>query len=113
MTRSPPSSDTGAFLICTLYTIKADGNDIAKAFHAVLPTSFNAAQGDAYPGYPGMVVREVDGERSVQAMTWGFPLPQRSKKTGRPIKPKPVNNIANLSSGMWRRIAPLARHRAA
>jgi putative SOS response-associated peptidase YedK len=30
----------------------------------------------------------------------------KSKKTGQPIKPKPVNNIADLTSGMWRTIAP-------
>ena len=40
-----------------------------------------------------MVVREAEGVR-VQSMVWGFPRPMKSKKTGLPIKPKPVNNIA-------------------
>jgi putative SOS response-associated peptidase YedK len=44
-------------------------------------------------------------------MTWGFPLAQKSKKTGQPIKPKPVNNIADLTSFMWRFFAPRAEHR--
>ncbi len=64
-----------------------------------------------YPGAPGMVVREADGGRVVQAMTWGFSLPQKSNKTGLPIKPKPVNNIADLSSLMWRHIKPRPEHR--
>jgi putative SOS response-associated peptidase YedK len=58
-----------------------------------------------------MVVREAKGGRVLESMTWGFPLPQKSKKTGLPIKPKPVNNIADLSSFMWRFIAPRPEHR--
>jgi putative SOS response-associated peptidase YedK len=73
--------------------------------------SFNAAPGDVYPGGPGMVIREADGQRIVQAMTWGFPLAQKSKKTGLPIKPKPVNNIADLNSFMWRFIVPRPENR--
>ena len=34
-----------------------------------------------------MVVREADGGRVLESMTWGFPLPRKSKKTGFPIKP--------------------------
>jgi len=97
--------------MCNLYTVNVSAADIADAFKARMPTAFNAAQGDVYPGAPGMVVREADGGRVVQAMTWGFPLPQKSKKTGLPIKPKPVNNIADLSSFMWRHIAPRPEHR--
>jgi putative SOS response-associated peptidase YedK len=68
-------------------------------------TQLNAPE-EVVPGYPGMVVREEAGERILQSMVWGFPLPQKSKKTGLPIKPKPVNNIADLTSGMWRNLAP-------
>ena len=37
-------------------------------------------------------------------MVWGFPLVLKSKKTGKPLKPKPVNNTrANkLDTFMWR-----------
>jgi putative SOS response-associated peptidase YedK len=37
-------------------------------------------------------------------MTWGFPLTLKSKKTGLPLKPKPVNNTRadKLDSFMWR-----------
>jgi putative SOS response-associated peptidase YedK len=65
----------------------------------------------AYPGGPGMVAREQGGQRILQGMTWGFPLPLKSKVTGQPIKPKPVNNIADLTSFMWRFVAPRQEHR--
>ncbi|HEY0114570.1 MAG TPA: SOS response-associated peptidase family protein [Allosphingosinicella sp.] len=97
--------------MCNLYRTKASAEEIAALFRATIPTAFNAPPGDVYPGGPGMVVREQDGQRIVQGMTWGFPLAQKSKKTGQPIKPKPVNNIADLSSFMWRFIAARPEHR--
>lgn len=53
-----------------------------------------------FPGYPGLVVAQ--GE--VRVMSWGFPLKQVSKKTGKPIKPKAVTNTRDdkLSTGFWR-----------
>jgi putative SOS response-associated peptidase YedK len=71
---------------------------VGDCLRAQIPLAFNAPSGDVYPGGPGIVVREQDGERILQGMTWGFPLPLKSKKTGQPIKPKPVNNIAELQS---------------
>ncbi|MGZ8998025.1 MAG: SOS response-associated peptidase, partial [Allosphingosinicella sp.] len=85
--------------------------EIAAHFRAQIPMPFNAGDGEVYPGGPGLVVREADGQRILQSMTWGFPLVMKSKKTGLPIKPKPVNNIADLSSFMWRFVAPRAEHR--
>jgi putative SOS response-associated peptidase YedK len=37
-------------------------------------------------------------------MTWGFPLVIKSKKTGLPLKPKPVNNAREdkLANTFWR-----------
>jgi putative SOS response-associated peptidase YedK len=37
-------------------------------------------------------------------MTWGFPLVLKSKKTGAPLKPKPVNNTREdkLGTPFWR-----------
>jgi putative SOS response-associated peptidase YedK len=97
--------------MCNLYRTKTAPAEIASLFRATIPLNFNAGPGDVYPGGPGMVVREADGQRVLESMTWGFPLPQKSKKTGLPIKPKPVNNIADLSSFMWRFIAPRPDHR--
>lgn len=97
--------------MCNLYTTKASADEVASAFRARKPANSNVAEGDVYPGGPGLVVREDGGERIVQAMTWGFPLAQKSKVTGQPIKPKPVNNIADLTSFMWRFIAARPEHR--
>jgi putative SOS response-associated peptidase YedK len=97
--------------MCNLYTSKASAAEVASAFRARISTNFNAGEGEVYPGGPGMVVREEDGGRILQSMTWGFPLAQKSKKTGEPIKPKPVNNIADLTSFMWRFVAPKPEHR--
>ena len=46
-----------------------------------------------------MVVRKENGQRIMQSMTWGWPL--RLKTMAPTSKPKPVNNIANLSKNMW------------
>lgn len=97
--------------MCNLYTTKAPTNQVAESFNAELPFGTNVSGGDLYPGGPGLVVREQGGKRILQSMTWGFPLQQKSKKTGQPIKPKPVNNIADLKSFMWRFIAPKPEHR--
>lgn len=97
--------------MCNLYTSKKSAAEIAAHFRAQMPFAFNAGDGEVYPGGPGLVVREADGQRIVQQMTWGFPLAMKSKKTGLPIKPKPVNNIADLSSFMWRFVAPKPEHR--
>lgn len=97
--------------MCNLYTTKASAAEIASAFGARMTINFNAGEGEVYPGGIGMVVREDAGERVLQSMTWGFPLAQKSKKTGQPIKPKPVNNIRELSSFMWRYVAPRPENR--
>jgi putative SOS response-associated peptidase YedK len=97
--------------MCNLYTTRKSAAEIAAHFQAKIPSLFNAGQGEVYPGGHGIVVREREGERILQSMTWGFPLAQKSKKTGQPIKPKPVNNIADLTSFMWRFVAPKPEHR--
>ena len=62
--------------MCNLYTTKAGSSDIAAAFNSRLPADTNVTSGEVYPGGPGFVVREQDGERVIQAMTWRFPLAQ-------------------------------------
>ncbi len=90
--------------MCNLYTARKSAAEVARWFSAKVPTPFNSPD-ETVPGYPGMVVREQEGERILQSMTWGFPLAQKSKRTGLPIKPKPVNNVADLTKPMWRGIA--------
>ena len=59
-----------------------------------------------YPRYQAPVVRlGPDGARELVPMHWGFLLPQVSKKTGKPILPKAVNNARDdkvQSSPFWR-----------
>lgn len=54
---------------------------------------------EGYPGYPGLVV--TNGE--LRSIVLGFPLTLKSKKTGQPLKPRPVNNARaeKLDSFMW------------
>ncbi len=58
---------------------------------------------ETYPGYPGMVIRNVDGKRVAQQMNWGFPLRLKSMKPT--SKPKPVNNARDdkLMTPFWRK----------
>lgn len=90
--------------MCNLYTNRASAAEIADLFDASVMANFNAGPGEVYPGRSGMVVRKESEARIVQSMTWGFPLAQKSKKTGLPLKPKPVNNARadKLDSFMWK-----------
>jgi putative SOS response-associated peptidase YedK len=85
--------------VCNLYTVRKSIAEVAAFFGATAPAaSFNTPE-ESYPGSPGMVVREAEGERVVQSMTWGFPLRLKTMKPG--SKPKPVNNIADVTKNMW------------
>jgi putative SOS response-associated peptidase YedK len=89
--------------MCNLYTVRKSREEVAAHFRARTPdVAFNAPE-ETLPGYPGMVVREVDGERVLQSMTWGFPLRLKSMKPT--SKPRPVNNIAGLRKSMWKGLA--------
>ena len=95
--------------MCNLFRLDASSDVVAAAFHAKKPANINVSAGEVYPGGPAMVIREDAGDRVLQQMTWGFPLKLKSMKAG--SKPKPVNNIADLDSFMWRFIAPRAENR--
>jgi len=84
--------------MCNLYRMTAPAEAVAGLFRATTGAAPNFAA-EVYPGYPGLVV--ADG--AVRAMNWGFPLVLKSKKTGAPLKPKPVNNTREdkLHTGFW------------
>lgn len=88
--------------MCNLYRTRSAIAEVAQTF-AARPLPFNAAE-EVYPGYPGMVVRADAGERVLQSMAWGFPRHEVSKKTGKPLKPRPVNNARDdkLRGPFWR-----------
>lgn len=83
--------------MCNLYRMRQSVAEVAALFRVNEGSDTNAG-GMVYPGYPGVVVTDT-----VQTMTWGFPLTLRSKRTGEPLKPKPVNNARTdkLDSRMW------------
>ena len=59
-----------------------------------------------FPRGDAPVVRRAEnGARELVPMHWGFPMPQRSKRTGEPILPRAVNNARDdklASSPFWR-----------
>jgi len=73
--------------------------EVAGLFNAA-PAAASNAPGEIYPGYPGLVV----ANGSIRSMVWCFPLSLKSKKSGQPLKPKPVNNARTdkLSQFFWR-----------
>ncbi|WP_188819669.1 SOS response-associated peptidase [Novosphingobium indicum] len=85
--------------MCNLYRMSAAVDEIAHLFerHAAAGANFGS---EVYPGYPGLV---VEGD-SIRTMSWGFPLSLKSKRTGKPLKPKPVNNTREdkLHTAFWR-----------
>ena len=88
--------------MCNLYTERLSAAEVAAHFGVANPIQSNAGE-EVYPGTPGVVVREQEGARVMQSMTWGFPL--RLKGMSPTAKPKPVNNIADLSKPMWKGLA--------
>ncbi|TCI00779.1 DUF159 family protein [Roseococcus sp. SYP-B2431] len=85
--------------MCNLYTVRQNPAAIAAFFGVTAPrASFNTPE-ESYPGGPGLVVREADRQRMLQSMVWGFPLRLKTMKPG--SKPKPVNNIADVTKNMW------------
>ncbi len=78
--------------MCNLYTNKTMPQEVADLFGATSDRGYNVAD-EVYPGYSGLVVREEAGERILKSMTWGFPRHTVNKRTGKPNKPQPVNNL--------------------
>lgn len=85
--------------MCNLYRMNTRTAEIANLFGRPVAAGVNFAA-EIYPGYPGLVAEGA----SVRAMSWGFPLVLKSKKTGAPLKPKPVNNAREdkLATPFWR-----------
>ena len=85
--------------MCNLYTVRKSAAEVAAHFGVSAPPAEFNSPTETLPGYPGMVVREADGQRILQSMVWGFPLRLKTMKPE--SKPKPVNNIADVNNGMW------------
>jgi putative SOS response-associated peptidase YedK len=95
--------------MCNLYANTTTQEAMRQLFN-VRPTDDRlgnfAPLAAIYPRYDAPVVRVGnDGARELTAMHWGFVLPQVSKRTGKPIQPKAVNNARDdklASSRFWR-----------
>ena len=85
--------------MCNLYTVKKSVDEIAAFFGVAASGNRPNVPEELYPGAPGLVVREEDGTRLLESMVWGFPLRLKTMKPN--AKPIPVNNIAELTKGMW------------
>lgn len=85
--------------MCNLYRISQSAAEIAQLFN-VRTTAVSNVPERVYPGLPGLVVTDDE----VRSMVWGFPLVLKSKRSGAPLKPKPVNNARTdkLGGYFWR-----------
>lgn len=92
---------------------RGDTHMVLNLFKARPGARFNEGPLQTHPAQPGTVIRLEDGERVLEQMTWGFPLAQKSKKTGLPLKPKPVNNARfdKLDTFFWKWTAADPKHR--
>jgi putative SOS response-associated peptidase YedK len=95
--------------MCNLKKLAAQTKEVADLFGAI-DKSGNAGPGEVYPGQIGLVVTQKVGTRTLEPMTWGFPLvtaDMRARATakGSIPRPKPVNNarMDNMGSPFWRR----------
>jgi len=105
--------------MCNLYNLKVDRLDFdAFARAAADPADRMAVEKDyAAPGKPGHVIREVDGQRVLSSMIWGFPGDKRPRKTA--AKPgqspwiwdKYYTNARNLRLGLWKPWVSSPAHR--
>ena len=79
-----------------LTTVRKSSAEVARHFQVRTPpdVALNVPE-ETLPGYPGMVIREADGERVLESMVWGFLLRLIGMKPD--SEPRPVNTIADLS----------------
>ena len=84
-------------LMRQLFNVRADNDQLGNAepLTAIFPK-----------GTAPIVALDDDCNRVLRNTHWGYVLPQTSKKTGKPIQPKAVNNARDdklRSSPFWKR----------
>jgi putative SOS response-associated peptidase YedK len=81
--------------MCNRYRMTAKQSELASKFgFNITPEPGRLPPPELFPKRPAYVVREQEGARVLDVMTWGFPPPM----TGR----APVTNVRNLASPFWR-----------
>ncbi len=95
--------------MCNRYQ-QAAIEEATEALNAIIATPFNVGHDIIHPQTPGLVVKQLNGQRVLANMIWGFPLiladaRERATAKGTAVKPKPVNNARTnkLSTGFWNR----------
>lgn len=95
--------------MCNLYTVRKSVQEVAAHFGVKVPTDLPNISDEIYPGSPGLVAREQDGNLVLQSMTWGRPhRPRGMKETSKPIA---VNNIAEIDGFFWKKLAEDPKNR--
>ncbi|MEL7113011.1 MAG: SOS response-associated peptidase [Pseudomonadota bacterium] len=93
--------------VCNLYSNTMPPDAMVRLFKVKRSKIGNQPPLPAiFPRYDAPVVRlGEDGERELVTMHWGFLMPQVSKKTGKPILLKAINNARDdklTTSSFWR-----------
>ena len=97
--------------MCNLYSCRAPQAELRELFDVDPSRDRLGNLGPLpaiFPRANAPVVRRAeddDGARELVPMHWGFPMPQRSKRTGEPILPRAVNNARDdklAASPFWR-----------
>jgi len=85
--------------MCNRYRLTADQAAIAARYGVAMSAPFDTEMPtpELFPDRPGLIVRRGEGGRELAVASWGWPL-----KVAGSARPKPVTNIRNLSSPMWR-----------
>lgn len=65
------------------------------------PEQFSEIKIDVWPKRPSLVIRDEDGAKKIEAMTWGVPFTTAGKRPGTTVT-KSITNVRNLSSGFWK-----------
>jgi putative SOS response-associated peptidase YedK len=87
--------------MCNRYAMSANMAELATRYGIKLPAreEVTLPTPELFPDRPALVVREEDGARLLDMMSWGFPF-QTPGKTK--MLEKRVTNVRNLESGFWR-----------
>lgn len=95
--------------MCNLYANMSTVDEMRRLF-GVDPSRVRLGNAEPQPaifpkGDAAVVRLDETGDRILENTHWGFVLPRTSKKTGKPIQPKAVNNARDdklRSSGFWK-----------
>ncbi|WP_082441958.1 SOS response-associated peptidase [Sphingomonas sp. Leaf33] len=95
--------------MCNRYRMSASQADLARRYGIEVPYPEDESYppGELFPDKPAWVVREEEGRRILDVMSWGVPTQVPGKRidkvTGKPaMLTKSVTNVRNLNSPFWR-----------